>query len=61
MTTRTWGVAIAVGLIGLSSSLLAQQPAAGGGSPDRVAAVKQSIADGTKKLAQYRVGRDHGH
>jgi hypothetical protein len=48
------GVALVAGLIGLAPGAGAQQPApAGGGQPDPVAALKLSIGEGTKKLAQY--------
>jgi hypothetical protein len=41
-------------LAGLPLALAAQQPAApAGGKADQVAALKKTIADGTKKLAQY--------
>lgn len=48
------GTAVVIGMLSLST-LAAQQPspAAGGGQQDRVAALKQSMAEGTKKLAQY--------
>ena len=40
--------------IGLAARIDARQPPpAGGGQADRVAALKQSIGEGTKKLAQY--------
>jgi len=51
---RIPGVALLVGTVGLTTTLGGQQPpAAGGGQPDPVAALKQSIGEGTKKLAQY--------
>jgi hypothetical protein len=50
--TRTAVIAGIAALIGLVPLLAAQQPAAGG-KPDPVAALKQSISEGTKKLAQY--------
>ena len=41
-------------VVALATPLGAQQPpATGGGQPDPVAALKQSIGEGTKKLAQY--------
>ena len=42
-------------VLALSPPIAAQQPAtpAAGGQPDHVAALKQSIVDGTKKLAAY--------
>jgi hypothetical protein len=47
-------VALAASVISLAPRLEAQQPPpAGGGQPDQVAALKQSIVEGTKKLAQY--------
>jgi hypothetical protein len=47
------GIAL-LGGVGMAPSLGAQQPpAAGGAQPDPVAALKQSIGEGTKKLAQY--------
>lgn len=53
-TIRVVGVALVAGALGMAPNLGAQQPpAAGGGQPDPVAALKQSIGEGTKKLAQY--------
>jgi hypothetical protein len=47
------GVAL-LGTIAMTTTLGAQQaPATAAGPPDPVAALKQSIAEGTKKLAQY--------
>jgi hypothetical protein len=53
--TRIVATAGVAALVGSVSILAAQQPAAqsGGGKPDPVAALKQSIGEGTKKLAQY--------
>ena len=51
---RILGVALLGGTVGMATTLSAgQQPAAAAGQPDPVAALKQSIGDGTKKLAQY--------
>jgi hypothetical protein len=50
--TRSAAITGIAALIGLVPLLAAQQPAAGG-KPDPVAALKQSISEGTKKLAQY--------
>jgi hypothetical protein len=52
MMSRT---AVMAALLGLPPVLAAQQPPtpAGGAKPDQVAALKQSLAEGTKKLAQY--------
>ena len=52
MTSRTVLMAV---LLGLPLVLAAQQPSApaAGGKPDQVAALKQALAEGTKKLAQY--------
>jgi hypothetical protein len=52
---RILGTALLVGAIGLATTTLGaqQQPVATAGQPDPVAALKQSIAEGTKKLAQY--------
>ena len=52
--SRILGAVLVAGTIGMTSNLGAQQaPAAGGGQSDHVAALKQSISEGTKKLAQY--------
>jgi hypothetical protein len=48
---RVVGVALLGGTVGMATTLGAQPPAAG--QPDPVAALKQSIGEGTKKLAQY--------
>jgi len=51
---RILGIALLGGAVGMATTLGAQQPpAAGGAQPDPVAALKQSIGEGTKKLAQY--------
>jgi len=51
---RIVGVALLGGAVGMATTLAArQQPAAGGAPPDPAAALKQSIGEGTKKLAQY--------
>jgi hypothetical protein len=51
---RILGLALLGGALGMATTLGAQPPpAAGGAQPDPVAALKQSIADGTKNLAQY--------
>jgi hypothetical protein len=53
--TRIVAIAATTALVGLVPLLAGQQPAApsGGDKPDPVAALKQSIGEGTKKLAQY--------
>jgi len=51
--TRILGIALLGGVVGMATTLGAQQPPAAGAKPDPVAGLKQSIADGTKKLAQY--------
>lgn len=48
---QIFSVALVVA-IGVAARIDAQQPPAGGGQPD-IAALKQSIGEGTKKLAQY--------
>ena len=45
--------AVSAAMLGLGPNITAQQPAPAGGKPDHVAALKQSMAEGTKKLAQY--------
>ena len=51
---RILGVALLGGAVGMATTIGAQQPpAAAAGQPDPVAALKQSIGEGTKKLAQY--------
>ena len=45
--------AVMAAMLGLGPNTTAQQPAPAGGKPDPVAALKQSMAEGTKKLAQY--------
>jgi hypothetical protein len=52
---RIPAIAGVAAVLGLSPLLAAQQPAApaAGGQPDHVAALKQSIVEGTKKLAGY--------
>jgi hypothetical protein len=51
---RILGIALLGGTVGMAATLGAQQPtAAAAAQPDPVAALKQSIAEGTKKLAQY--------
>jgi hypothetical protein len=51
---RILGIALLGGAVGMATPLDAQQPpAAAAGQPDPVAAIKQSISEGTKKLAQY--------
>lgn len=51
---RIAGVALVACIVGMGSTLGGQQPPnASGGQPDHVALLKQSIGDGTKKLAQY--------
>ena len=51
---RILGIALLGGSVGMATTVGArQQPAAGGAPPDPVAALKQSIGEGTKKLAQY--------
>jgi hypothetical protein len=45
--------AVLAAMLGLGPNITAQQPAPAGGKPDHVAALKQSMAEGTKKLAQY--------
>jgi hypothetical protein len=51
---RILGIALLGGAVATATVLGAQQPpAAAGGPPDPVAALKQSIGEGTKKLAQY--------
>jgi hypothetical protein len=53
-STRIAAIAGATALIGFAPLVAAQQPApSGGDKPDPVAALKQSIGEGTKKLAQY--------
>jgi hypothetical protein len=48
------GIALLGAAVGMATTLGAQQPpAAAAGQPDPVAALKQSIGEGTKKLAQY--------
>jgi hypothetical protein len=49
---RVLGIALLGGAVGMTTTLGAQQPPAAG-QPDPVAALKQSIGEGTKKLAQY--------
>ena len=49
---RVLGVALLGGAVSVITPLGAQQPPAAG-QPDPVAALKQSIGEGTKKLAQY--------
>ena len=51
-TVRILGIALLGGTVGLATTLGGQQPPAAG-QPDPVAALKQSIGEGTKKLAQY--------
>jgi len=57
MTMKTFGIlgiALLGGTVAMATTLVAQQaPAGSAGQPDPVAALKQSIAEGTKKLAQY--------
>jgi hypothetical protein len=51
---RILGIALLGGTVGMATTPGAQQPpAAAAGQPDPVAALKQSIGEGTKKLAQY--------
>ena len=51
---RILGIALLGGAVGMATTLSAgQQPEAAAGQPDPVAALKQSIGDGAKKLAQY--------
>ena len=49
---QIFGAALAVAFIGLGPRIEAQPPP-GGAQADHVAALKQSIGEGTKKLAQY--------
>jgi hypothetical protein len=52
--TMTSRMGVWAALLGLPLAVAAQQPAPGaGGKADQVAALKQSLAEGTKKLAQY--------
>jgi hypothetical protein len=51
---RILRIALLGGTVGMATTLGAQQPpTASGAQPDPVAALKQSIGEGTKKLAQY--------
>jgi hypothetical protein len=50
---RIVGIALLGGAVGMATTLGAQQPPAAAAQPDPVAALKQSIGEGTKKLAQY--------
>ena len=56
-STRIAAIAGATALIGFAPLVAAQQPApSGGDKPDPVAALKQSIGEGTKKLAHSTSG-----
>jgi hypothetical protein len=50
---RIFGIALLGGAVGLATTLDARQQPAAAGKQDPVAALKQSIGEGTKKLAQY--------
>jgi hypothetical protein len=50
---RIVGGALLAGTVSMAMLAAQQPPAASAGQPDHVAALKQSLAEGTKKLAQY--------